>query len=75
MCWCSSIKLAYQCGIDMDDAVQAGRAKADRRNPDLAEGSMALENYRQRQAALFDKIMGSDDAPAGSSSMRGGEES
>ncbi len=69
------MKLAYQCGIDMDDAVQAGRAKADRRNPNLAEGSLALENYRQRQAALFDKIMGSDDASAGSSSTRGGEES
>ena len=65
------IKLAYQCGIDIEDAVQAGRAKADRRNPDLAEGSLALENYRQRQAALFDKIMGPDGASPGLSSTRG----
>ena len=69
------IKLAYQCGIDMDDAVRAGRAKADRRNPDLAEGSLALENYRRRQAELFTRIMASDDAPVESASLPGGEES
>jgi NTP pyrophosphatase (non-canonical NTP hydrolase) len=69
------IKLAYQCGIDMEDAVQAGQAKADRRNPDLAEGSLALENYCRRQTELFGRIMGTDDASTGPSSMRGGEES
>ena len=69
------IKLAYQCGIDMDDAVRAGRAKADRRNPDLAEGSLALENYRRRQAELFARIMASDDSAGESASLPGGEES
>ncbi len=41
-------KLAYLCGIDMEDAMQRGRAKADRRFPDPADGPRDLAAYHAR---------------------------
>ena len=51
-------KVAYQCGIDMEDALRQGQAKADARFPDPATGPAAQIAYRgrldERVAALDD---------------------
>ena len=41
-------KLAYQCGVDMDDAMQQGQRKADARYPNPAAGLADREAYWQR---------------------------
>ena len=41
-------KIAYQCGIDMEEAMQRGQQKADARFPDPASGPADQEAYRQR---------------------------
>ncbi len=40
-------KLAYQMGIDVEDALKAGQAKAQARFPNLEEAREAGESYRQ----------------------------
>jgi NTP pyrophosphatase (non-canonical NTP hydrolase) len=41
-------KLAYQCGIDMEDAMRRGQAKADARFPDPTVGPAARAAYWSR---------------------------
>ena len=41
-------KLAYLCGIDMEEAMVRGQAKADQRFPDPATGPQEREEYWQR---------------------------
>lgn len=41
-------KLAYLCGIDMEDAMQRGQQKADKRAPDPAAGPQIRQAYWQR---------------------------
>ena len=41
-------KLAYQCGIDMEDAMRRGQEKADARFPDPATGPAARAAYWSR---------------------------
>jgi NTP pyrophosphatase (non-canonical NTP hydrolase) len=43
-------KLAYQTGVDVEDALARGQAKADSRHGDLDAASAELERYRARQA-------------------------
>lgn len=46
-------KLAYLCGIDMEDAMTRGQAKADQRYPDPSAGSADREAYWQRFRAYL----------------------
>jgi NTP pyrophosphatase (non-canonical NTP hydrolase) len=41
-------KIAYLCGIDMEDAMQRGRAKADQRFPNPADGPRDRAAYHAR---------------------------
>jgi len=41
-------KIAYQCGIDMEDAMHQGQAKADARFPDPSTGPSEQSAYRER---------------------------
>ena len=41
-------KLAYLCGIDMEDAMIRGQAKADQRYPDPSTGTADRQAYWQR---------------------------
>lgn len=41
-------KIAYLCGIDMEEAMQRGQVKADQRFPDPAAGPAEQEAYWQR---------------------------
>lgn len=41
-------KIAYQCDIDMEDAMQRGQIKADHRFPDPAAGPSDQQAYRAR---------------------------
>ena len=41
-------KIAYQCGIDMEEAMRRGQAKADERFPDPAAGVAEQSRYRRR---------------------------
>jgi NTP pyrophosphatase (non-canonical NTP hydrolase) len=41
-------KIAYLCGIDMEDAMQRGQVKADQRFPDPSAGLADQEAYWQR---------------------------
>ncbi len=45
-------KLAYQTGIDVEDALTAGQAKANARYPDLDRAGEELARYQARQAEL-----------------------
>ncbi len=45
-------KLAYQTGVDVEDALAAGQAKANARYPDLVQAGAELARYQARQAAL-----------------------
>ncbi len=45
-------KLAYQTGIDVEDALAAGQAKANARYPDLDRAGDELARYQARQAEL-----------------------
>jgi NTP pyrophosphatase (non-canonical NTP hydrolase) len=46
-------KIAYLCGIDMEDAMQRGQVKADQRFPDPADGPAGQEAYWQRFQAYL----------------------
>lgn len=41
-------KLAYLCGIDMEDAMHRGQQKADKRSPDPTVGPQIRQAYWQR---------------------------
>jgi len=43
-------KLAYQTGVDVEDALVRGQAKADSQHADLDVASAELERYQARQA-------------------------
>ncbi|HEX9114712.1 MAG TPA: MazG nucleotide pyrophosphohydrolase domain-containing protein [Anaerolineae bacterium] len=45
-------KLAYQTGIDLEDALKAGQIKANDRYPDLEQAGAELARYQARQADL-----------------------
>jgi NTP pyrophosphatase (non-canonical NTP hydrolase) len=45
-------KLAYQTGVDVEDALVRGQAKADSRHADLDVANAELARYRRRQAEL-----------------------
>lgn len=48
-------KIAYLCGIDMEEAMQRGQVKADQRFPDPASGAADQRAYRSRfRRALHD---------------------
>ena len=49
-------KLAYQCGVDMEEALLSGQAKAEGRYPDIAGASAELERYHRRQAELAERM-------------------
>ncbi|HRJ44822.1 MAG: hypothetical protein KJZ86_02380 [Caldilineaceae bacterium] len=53
-------KIAYQCGIDMEDALRQGQAKADARFPDPSSGPAAQQTYRAR---LAERVAALDRAP------------
>ena len=42
-------KLAYQCGVDVEDALRAGMVKADTRHP-LETGAPEMARYLAQQA-------------------------
>ncbi len=46
-------KVAYLCGIDMEDAMQRGQRKADARFPDPAAGPADTDAYRARFGAYL----------------------
>lgn len=46
-------KIAYLCGIDMEDAMARGQSKADARFPDPARGPHDTEAYRARFRAYL----------------------
>ncbi len=45
-------KLAYQTGVDVEDALKAGQDKANQRYPDLEQASEELARYQARQADI-----------------------
>jgi NTP pyrophosphatase (non-canonical NTP hydrolase) len=45
-------KLAYQTGVDVEDALARGQVKADDRHADLDEASAELKRYHLRQEEL-----------------------
>jgi len=45
-------KLAYQTGVDVEEALVRGQIKADMRHSDLQEANAELEHYHRRQAEL-----------------------
>jgi NTP pyrophosphatase (non-canonical NTP hydrolase) len=46
-------KIAYLCGIDMEEAMVRGQHKADMRFPDPARGAEDTEAYRARYRAYL----------------------
>lgn len=48
-------KIAYLCGIDMEDAMQRGQRKADQRFPDPSTGPQSQRAYWQRFQAYLDE--------------------
>ena len=57
------VKIAYQTGIDLEDALLAGQAKANRLHADLPAAAAELDRYERRQSALGVGRSASDDAP------------
>lgn len=51
-------KLAYQVGVDVEDALKAGQAKANARFPDLEKATAEGERYRERLARSVGDLMG-----------------
>lgn len=49
-------KIAYQCGIDMEDAMRRGQEKADARFPDPSSGPAEREEYWARFRRRVDEI-------------------
>jgi len=54
-------KIAYQCEIDMEDALRQGQAKADARFPDPSTGQSAQIAYRER---LHERVTALDNPPS-----------
>lgn len=48
-------KLAYLCGIDMEDAMRRGQQKADKRSPDPTLGPQQRQGYWQRFRQYVDE--------------------
>ncbi len=48
-------KIAYLCGIDMEDAMIRGQQKADARFPDPAQGIQDQQAYLQRLSRYLDE--------------------
>lgn len=48
-------KLAYQTGIDVEEALALGQEKANQRYPDLEQAAGELERYQARQTELKHK--------------------
>lgn len=46
-------KIAYLCGIDMEEAMERGRQKADARFPDPGAGAAEIAAYWQRYRAYL----------------------
>jgi len=53
-------KIAYQCGIDMEDALRQGQAKADARFSDPSTGPASQKRYRAR---LDERVAALDHPP------------
>jgi len=51
-------KIAYQCGIDMEDALRQGQDKADERFPDPATGPAEQIRYRGQLARRIAQLDG-----------------
>jgi NTP pyrophosphatase (non-canonical NTP hydrolase) len=51
-------KLAYQTGVDVEDALARGQAKAESRHADLGEASAELERFRLRQVEVVRALGG-----------------
>ena len=49
-------KLAYQTGVDVEEALLQGQAKAEARHPDLERAAAELARYHARQAELSDRL-------------------
>jgi NTP pyrophosphatase (non-canonical NTP hydrolase) len=49
-------KLAYQCGIDVEQALCAGQVKAEERHGDLAEAGAELDRYMAQQARSLQRM-------------------
>jgi hypothetical protein len=65
-------KLAYQCGIDMEVALEAGQAKADERWGDLAAANAELQRYLDRQAENLAHLgNGPEPSPGGDDTIKG----
>ncbi len=45
-------KLAYQTGLDVEEALAGGQEKANRRYPDLGQATEELARYQARQEEL-----------------------
>jgi NTP pyrophosphatase (non-canonical NTP hydrolase) len=45
-------KLAYQTGVDVENALTTGQAKANSRYPDLEQAGQELARYQARQAEI-----------------------
>ncbi|HIQ05652.1 MAG TPA: hypothetical protein EYH31_08150 [Anaerolineae bacterium] len=55
-------KLAYQCGIDIEEALQTGQAKADQRYSDLEAAGAELDRYLHRQAENLARLQHWDES-------------
>lgn len=54
-------KIAYSCGIDMEDAMREGMAKADSRFPDPTEGPAEQQAYLRRFQRRARSVFAGDD--------------
>ncbi len=57
-------KLAYQAGIDMEEALKAGQAKAEIRFPDLEEALAAGEHYRRTLRQRVRELQRKSESPS-----------
>jgi NTP pyrophosphatase (non-canonical NTP hydrolase) len=55
-------KLAYQCGVDIEDALVAGQSKAEQRYGDLSAAAQELARYLNRQTDILNEITGHSDS-------------
>jgi len=52
-------KIAYQCGIDMDEALRNVQAKVDARFPDTVEANEEVERYLHKQQETLARLTNS----------------
>jgi len=57
-------KLAYQCGVDVEQALVAGQAKADARHGDLVAAGAELDRYLAQQARNAEQLQRRGDQPS-----------